>query len=176
MIFLSKRPNRYQGSSTREACLSIVGLFLSIGLIGGLAGLIYGLVTNSAPSTMFGAIAFSISLFFTIIFILVIIFCLKSVTGDSNKKRHKQNAHIKHINSAQNISTISTAPNYEQTSSYNTQIYSPSVPIELLDNSTNGFGKQMQSSSLPPIAFDSLNHSNSSTNIYDLRQNYYNGH
>ena len=42
MIFLSKRPHKSDGSSGKEACLSIIGLFLAIGLIGGLAGLIYG--------------------------------------------------------------------------------------------------------------------------------------
>jgi hypothetical protein len=42
MIFFSKRTHRNEYSSDRQACLFIVGLFIAIGIIGGLAALIYG--------------------------------------------------------------------------------------------------------------------------------------
>lgn len=42
MIFLSRRPALTGNSSNREVCLSTIGLFTAIGLIGGLATLIYG--------------------------------------------------------------------------------------------------------------------------------------
>ncbi len=42
MIFFAKRTHTNEYSSNRQECLFIVGLFLAIGLIGGLATLIYG--------------------------------------------------------------------------------------------------------------------------------------
>jgi hypothetical protein len=42
MIFFSKRNNAPEQESTTEACVSIIGLILAIGLIGGLGTLIYG--------------------------------------------------------------------------------------------------------------------------------------
>lgn len=42
MIFFSKRDNTGGQSSNIEACVSILGLFLAIGIFGGLAALIYG--------------------------------------------------------------------------------------------------------------------------------------
>jgi hypothetical protein len=46
MIFFSKRSREQEPSSNSEACLSILGLFLAIGIIGGAAGLIYGKKSN----------------------------------------------------------------------------------------------------------------------------------
>lgn len=42
MLFLTKRNRGDQHRSGKDACLSIIGLFLAIGIIAGLAGLIYG--------------------------------------------------------------------------------------------------------------------------------------
>ena len=43
MIFFSKQKNGGQRSSSTEACVSILGLFVAVGVVGGLAALIYGL-------------------------------------------------------------------------------------------------------------------------------------
>ena len=45
MLFASKsghRGNNPHPSNNKEACLSIIGLILVVGLISGLAGLVYG--------------------------------------------------------------------------------------------------------------------------------------
>ena len=42
MLFLTKRYRGDQPRSGKDACLSIIGLILAIGIVAGLAGLIYG--------------------------------------------------------------------------------------------------------------------------------------
>jgi hypothetical protein len=43
MIFFSKRDDAARQSSNMEACVSILGLILAVGLVGGLTVLIYGI-------------------------------------------------------------------------------------------------------------------------------------
>jgi len=43
MIFFAKRNNSPTQSSNTEACISILGLAVAIGLLGGAAALIYGM-------------------------------------------------------------------------------------------------------------------------------------
>ena len=42
MLFLYKRTHPDRQRSGKDACLSIIGLFLAIGIVAGLSGLIYG--------------------------------------------------------------------------------------------------------------------------------------
>jgi hypothetical protein len=42
MLFLSKRHTAHGQTSNNENCLSIIGLFLAVGLISGISVLIYG--------------------------------------------------------------------------------------------------------------------------------------
>jgi LPXTG-motif cell wall-anchored protein len=91
MIFLSKNePTRRSG---RDACSSAVALFIAIGIIAGLAGLIFGkrkkqhffffiilhlgLVTNHLAATIAGGVVLGVSVFLTLLFLLILGTCLK---------------------------------------------------------------------------------------------------
>ena len=92
MIFLSRaEPTRRSG---KEACLSIIGFFIAIGIIVGIAGLIFGnknlrlvcffnlfvllgLVKNYTSATIAGGVVLGVSIFLTILFILTLGSCLK---------------------------------------------------------------------------------------------------
>ncbi|UJR15793.1 hypothetical protein I4U23_002725 [Adineta vaga] len=174
MIFLSKRPHRNEHLSGKEACLSIIGLFLAIGLIGGLAGLIYGLIKSNSSATIAGGISFGIAVFLTVIFFLMIVFCLNTHQFDSKPNRHHQNGQKKHINTSHELPSISTGQTYDQTTGFNHQIIYPPLPLEFVDSSNYGSNKPIHHSPSQTAIFDSLNQSQSSTNALDFRQNYYN--
>ncbi|CAF0907307.1 unnamed protein product [Adineta ricciae] len=174
MIFLSKRPNRSQASSGKEACLSIIGLFLAIGLVGGLTALIYGLIKGNSSGVIGGGIALGVSIFLTVLFVLLIVFCLKTEHLSSHTRRHNPKGQMRHTPSSHEIPSISIEQKYGRTNGLYPQVIYPQIPLEFVDNSNYGFGRQMVHSPLPPPAFDSLNQSQSSANIYDLPPSYYN--
>ncbi|CAF0918071.1 unnamed protein product [Rotaria sordida] len=205
MIFISKRNIRHRYSSNQEACFSIVGLFLAIGFIGGLTGLIYGnekqkyiyyflliftfsgLVKGSSSGTIAGAIVLGASIFLIVIFIFIVVLCLKNNNMNSNtnqqqqqqRRRHrqrKQKRQTEHENSSHEIQTISTVQRHEQTNDMNRQMFPSSIPNESIDKKDYGFAKYVISPSSKSSAFTYLNESHSSINSNIVRQNNYDRH
>ncbi|CAF2371667.1 unnamed protein product [Rotaria sp. Silwood2] len=182
MIFISKRNIGNEHSSNKEACLSIIGLFLTIGFIGGLAGLIYGLVKGSLSGTIGGAIVLGISIFLTIIFVFTIVICLKNnnINSNTNQQQHhrerKQNRQTKHDDSLREIKTISTVQKYEQKNDLSRQMSSSSIPNQLAGKKYYGFTKHAMQPSSKSFTFTYLNDSHSSINSNSSRQNNYNRH
>lgn len=91
MLFLNKRNHTDQRRSGKDACLSIIGLFLAIAIITGLAGLIYGksminfisiaivsclgLVKSVMTMIIAFGIVLGVSVVCTVLFILLIVIC-----------------------------------------------------------------------------------------------------
>jgi hypothetical protein len=186
MLFLSKRPNRSQNAPGAEACLSIIGLFLAIALISGLAGLIYGqcdpwtsllisrirlfpsgLTNNSSSAVVAGAAVFGVSLPLGIIFVLTIVFCLKTTQTKPNHR--KVRGRMTHTNNPHEITGISTIQKTESPSGSYPQILYPPLPSGFTDSSHYGFGKQTLAPPMQTTTFDSLNQSYSSANGYHVR-------
>jgi hypothetical protein len=159
MIFLSKQNNTSPGqSSNTEACVSILGLCLAIGLIGGAAALIYGifivlllnyitysyffagLVKGNLTATIGGAAVFGISALFSIILVLVFIYCLKNNNVNSNinqhQHQHQHNHHVQHgQTSSHELAVISGIHKYDNHS----QQQQPSKTSSfVLSNQNNG--------------------------------------
>ncbi|CAF0793921.1 unnamed protein product [Rotaria sp. Silwood1] len=183
MIFISKRNIGNGHSSNKEACLSIIGLFLAVGFIGGLAGLIYGLVKGSSSGTIAGAIVLGISIVLTIIFVFTVVLCLKnnninSNTNQQQQQHHqrKQNRQTKHDYSLREIKTISTVQKYEQNNDLNKQMFSSSISRKLAEKKNYGFTKHTIQPSSKSFIFTYLNDSHSSINSNNSRQNNYNRH
>jgi uncharacterized membrane protein len=100
MIFLSKRTIGNAQQSGKDTCLSFLGFILAIGFIGGLGALIYGkikykiihiisllslgLIKVNFIWIAIGGVVLGISVFLSIIFILMIIFCHNNNHVDSN--------------------------------------------------------------------------------------------
>ena len=176
MLFLAKRhPAGAEQRSSKEGCLSILGLLLAIALIGGLAALIYGrrnesrafvftssllwlrsgLVVHSQSATITGAIVFGVAVCFTVLLVLLIFYCLKqnpSTTSQQQQRRpHRQE--MSHVQTSQTVNTVSHPPRYEQ------HVFSPS-------NVYPNLGEHTQTP-----AFSALNQSHSSANSHSLRDN-----
>jgi len=93
MIFLSKRPIGNGQRSSKQTCLSFLGLILAIGFLGGLGALIYGktkhkminiisflslgLIKINFIWKIVGGVVLGTSVILSIIFILMITFCYK---------------------------------------------------------------------------------------------------
>jgi len=100
MIFLSKRTIGNEQRSSKDTCLFFLGFILAIGFIGGLGGLIYGkikykiihiisllslgLIKVSFIWTINGGVVLGISVFLSIIFILMITFGHNNNNVNSN--------------------------------------------------------------------------------------------
>jgi len=165
MIFLSKQNNTSPGqSSNTEACVSILGLCLAIGLIGGAAALIYGififillnyvtysyffagLVKGNLTATIGGGAVFGISALFSIILVLVFIYCLKNNNVNSNinqyptsthqhQHQHQHNHHVQHgQTSSHELAVISGIHKYDNHS----QQQSSKTSSFVLSNQNNG--------------------------------------
>ncbi|CAF2879772.1 unnamed protein product [Rotaria sp. Silwood2] len=176
MIFSSKRSNTRRRTPSVEACVSILGLFVAIGLIGGVAALIY--VKGSLTGTIGGGIVFGVSAIFSIILVLVVKGCLKNNNVDSNtnethssadEHQFKRNRQVEHEQvSSHEITVISEMHKYDQQQRqhpYDTNTRSQLVYTDRLTDSTNqGYGKQIQNSSTKVSSIDYLNQSNHSIN------------
>ncbi|CAF1420517.1 unnamed protein product [Adineta steineri] len=103
MIFFSKHNNASRHSSSTEACVSILGLFIACGILGGLAALIYGLVRGISSGTIGGGIVLGVSLICAVILTIVFVCCLKKTDGnsDANEQRSAGN-HPHHRNNNNN--------------------------------------------------------------------------
>lgn len=105
MIFFSKQKNTGQRSSSTEACVSILGLFIAVGFVGGLAALIYGLkfhphqcpisifliglIKGSSSGVIGGGVVLGVSVVSGVILALVFIFCLKKAVEESNESNQQ---------------------------------------------------------------------------------------
>ena len=78
MLYVSKRSTGEQQSSGVETIVSISGLIIAIGFLGGLSSLIYGLVRGSSQGTIGGGIVLGVSIICGVLLALVFIFCLKN--------------------------------------------------------------------------------------------------
>jgi hypothetical protein len=121
MLFLSKRDNSSEQSGT-ETCVSVLGLLLATGIIGGIAALVYGIfifffklnfiryflfffvgiIKGNSSGIIGGGVVLGVSVFFSIILALVFVFCLKNNNVNSNineqrshtnQRQYKQNRH-----------------------------------------------------------------------------------
>ncbi|CAF1205818.1 unnamed protein product [Rotaria magnacalcarata] len=181
MIFISKHNNERLHSSNKEACLSIIGLFLAIGSIGGLAGLIYGLVKDNSSATIAGATVLAVSIIFSIMFVFLIVFCLKNNNNDSNTNQHhqhrrKQNFRIKQENSSPEIKTISITQNDEPNNASRAQMFSSSTPTQSPNKTNHNFTEQTETPTSKLYTFTYLNESHSSIGSSSSRHNSYNRH
>ncbi|CAF2097726.1 unnamed protein product [Rotaria magnacalcarata] len=131
MIFSSRqRSNGIQRSPNMESYISIIGLFLACGLLGGLSTLIYGLIKGSSTETFGGGVVLGVSAAFSVLLVLFVILCLKNNDVDSNTNerqsstnvhQHKRAAHVKHrdisvheIQAAHEIQAVPEIHTYEQ--------------------------------------------------------------
>ncbi|CAF3306898.1 unnamed protein product [Rotaria socialis] len=181
MIFISKHNNGHLNSSNKEACLSIIGLFLVIGSIGGLAGLIYGLVKDGSTATIAGAIVLAVSILFSIIFVFLIVFCLNDNNNDSSTNQHhqhrrKQNFQAKQENFSPKIKTISTTQTHEPNNASRAQMCSSPIPTQSPNKINHNFTKQAETPSSKSYTFTYLNESHLSIGSNSSRYNNYNRH
>lgn len=129
-----------------------------------------GLVKGSSSGTIGGAVILGISLFLTIIFIFMIIFCFKknnieSDIPDQEENRYyqpKQTRTTKNENSSRAITTVSTIHPSDH-------MHLSSLPVGLADSTNYGVGKQAPHSPSVKSSFNFLNQSYPSAN--NLREN-----
>jgi hypothetical protein len=179
MLFLTKRHTGGSGQkSGKETCLSILGLFLAICLIGGLAALIYGrgrnenrsfifmcsfrwlrsgLVVGRLSVTIAGAVVFGVGVLFTVVFILLVFFCLKETTpkssaGNHQRQQQRHRPEMSAVSSTQAMTTVSH-----------------NVYPNLGEHIHGDFGQHPVQSPTKTQAFSALNQSHSSATSHYLR-------
>ncbi|CAF1102188.1 unnamed protein product [Adineta ricciae] len=178
MIFFSKQKNGGQRSSSTEACVSILGLFVAVGLVGGLAALIYGLVKGSASGVIGGGVVLGVSVVTGVILALVFIFCLKNVVDESNesnqqatnrgRQRHRRHHGEREPTTSHEVSHVTAMHRYDHqhrpprtTSDAEIQMYSQNNNHSLTDSTYSNYSKQTP---LSPSKVSSSMHLNQSHN------------
>ncbi|UJR30810.1 hypothetical protein I4U23_018328 [Adineta vaga] len=187
MIFFSKQKNNARQTSSSEACISIIGLFIAVGLLGGLSALIYGLIKGSSSGKIGGGIVLGVSVIAAIIFALVFIFCLKNNNTNSDEndqqstsnrpRQRQQRRHGKHEQTtSREISHVSAVPRYDNrrppplhqqqqqqhTNGHNMQMYSQNPNTHSLNDSS--YYNQNKQVPLSPSKVPSSIHLNQSHN------------
>ncbi|CAF0801559.1 unnamed protein product [Didymodactylos carnosus] len=77
MLNLGKQKDVHRSkSSPVESCFSFCGLVISIGMLGGLAGLIYGIVKPNVTALISGSVVLGVAIALTVI-IIIFVFCIQ---------------------------------------------------------------------------------------------------
>ncbi|CAF3467901.1 unnamed protein product [Rotaria sp. Silwood1] len=184
MIFSLKRSNTQGRSPSIETCVSILGLFLAMGLIGGIGALIYGLIRPSLTGMIGGGVVFGVSAIFIIILVLVLKGCFKNNNVNSNTndlqsstdgRQFRRNHQVEREQvSSHEITVISETHKYDQQQQklhqYDKKPRSRLTSTDGLTDSTNhGYIKQTQKSSTKVSPIDYLNQSSHSINNQNLK-------
>ncbi|CAF3481645.1 unnamed protein product [Rotaria socialis] len=187
MIFSSrKRSNEIRKSPNMESLISIIGLFLACGLLGGLGTLIYGLIEGNSTGTLGGGVVLGVSAAFSMLLVLFIILCFKNNDVDSNTNerqsstnvhQHKRKPHVKHRDtSVHEIEAVPEIHIYEQQEQKcrleKNVLSSPALTDTLVDCTNTAYSKQISPPSSSSKSVFSIDYLNESNHSIDNRNHY----
>ncbi|CAF3041117.1 unnamed protein product [Rotaria socialis] len=169
-----------------ESLISIIGLFLACGLLGGLGTLIYGLIEGNSTGTLGGGVVLGVSAAFSMLLVLFIILCFKNNDVDSNTNerqsstnvhQHKRKPHVKHRDtSVHEIEAVPEIHIYEQQEQKcrleKNVLSSPALTDTLVDCTNTAYSKQISPPSSSSKSVFSIDYLNESNHSIDNRNHY----